>query len=82
MHSKLETLYDYVEKDLLPEEYGGKAGKLQDIHDAWVKKLEEYGPWFKEQENIKADESKRPGKQINYDDLFGLDGSFKQLSID
>lgn len=48
----------------------------------WMKKLEEYTPWFKEQEGIKADESKRPGKPTNYDDLFGLDGSFRQLTID
>ncbi|KAF2900957.1 hypothetical protein ILUMI_05229 [Ignelater luminosus] len=78
----LESLYKFVPKDVLPEEYGGTAGKLQDFHDDWMKKLEEYTPWFQEQENIKADESKRPGKPTNYDDLFGVDGSFKQLSID
>lgn len=50
--------------------------------DAWMKKLEEYGPWFKAQEDLKADESKRPGKPTNYDDLFGIDGSFRQLAID
>lgn len=50
--------------------------------EQWMKKLEEYNPWFKAQETIKADESKRPGKPTNYDDLFGLDGSFRQLTID
>lgn len=50
--------------------------------DEWLKKLEEYTPWFQEQEEIKADESKRPGKPTNYDDLFGVDGSFRQLTID
>jgi len=82
VHSTLESLYKYVPQDMLPEEYGGNGGKLQDIHDSWIKKLEEYGPWFKEQENIKADESKRPGKPTNYDDLFGMEGSFRQLTID
>ena len=47
-----------------------------------MKKLAEYSAWFKEQEGIKADESKRPGKPTNYEDLFGLDGSFRQLTID
>jgi hypothetical protein len=47
-----------------------------------MKTLAEYTPWFKEQESIKADESKRPGKPTNYEDLFGLDGSFRQLTID
>lgn len=39
-------------------------------------------PWFDAQEEIIADESKRPGKPTNYEDLFGLDGSFRQLTID
>lgn len=83
MHSGgYESLYKYIPKENLPEEYGGTAGKVQDFHDAWYQKLVDYTPWFKAQENIKADESKRPGKPTNYDDLFGVDGSFKQLSID
>lgn len=47
-----------------------------------MQKLREMKPWFEAQENIKADESKRPGKPTNYEDLFGLDGSFRQLTID
>ncbi|XP_063219070.1 clavesin-2 [Bacillus rossius redtenbacheri] len=77
-----ESLYQYVPKDILPEEYGGYAGPLDAIHEKWVKKMEEYTDWFKEQEDIKTDESRRPGKPKNYDDLFGLEGSFKQLVID
>lgn len=50
--------------------------------DKWMKKLEEYKPWFMEQENVKANESLRPEKPKTHDDLFGLDGSFRQLMID
>lgn len=50
--------------------------------DAWVKKLEEYKDWFADQENLKANETLRPGKPTNYDELFGIDGSFRQLVID
>ncbi|XP_022907056.1 alpha-tocopherol transfer protein-like [Onthophagus taurus] len=82
VHSDMESLYKFVPKDILPEEYGGSAGKIQQFHDDWIKRLDENTAWFKEQENIKADESKRPGKPTNYDDLFGVDGSFRQLSID
>lgn len=82
VHSKLETLYDFIPKEMLPTEYGGGAGSMQTFHDQWMKKLEEYTPWFQEQEKLIADESKRPGKQLNYDDLFGMEGSFKQLTID
>lgn len=52
------------------------------LPDEWKKKLEGYSAWFKEQETLKADEARRPGKPKTYDDLFGLDGSFRQLVID
>lgn len=32
VHSTLESLQKYVPKDVLPEEYGGSAGKIQDFH--------------------------------------------------
>lgn len=32
VHSDMESLYKYVPKDMLPEEYGGTAGKVQDLH--------------------------------------------------
>lgn len=32
MHSNLDTLYDHVPKDILPAEYGGKAGPIQKLH--------------------------------------------------
>ncbi|XP_053972501.1 alpha-tocopherol transfer protein-like [Hylaeus volcanicus] len=82
MHSDIKTLYKYIPREILPEEYGGDAGPIQAIHDVWVKKLEEYGPWFKEQESVKANEDLRPGKPKTHDDLFGIDGSFRQLTID
>ncbi|XP_031839005.1 alpha-tocopherol transfer protein-like isoform X2 [Nomia melanderi] len=82
MHSDLKTLYDYIPREILPTEYGGDAGPIQAIHDTWMEKLEEYGPWFAEQEAVKANEALRPGKPKTQDELFGLDGSFRQLTID
>ncbi|XP_046417873.1 alpha-tocopherol transfer protein-like isoform X1 [Neodiprion fabricii] len=82
VHSTFETLYEHVPKEILPLEYGGDAGPIQAIHDAWIKKLEDYGPWFAAQETIKTNEALRPGKPKTQDDLFGLDGSFRQLVID
>lgn len=32
VHSDMDSLYKYVPKEMLPEEYGGKAGKVQDLH--------------------------------------------------
>lgn len=50
--------------------------------ETWIKKLEENNAWFKEQEAVKTNEALRPGKPKIYDDIFGVDGSFRQLSID
>lgn len=93
-----ESLYKYVPKDVLPEEYGGYAGPIAAINgkpnfnprpifkkfpaEQWMRKLEGYKDWFMEQESVKADESKRPGKPQSYDDLFGVEGSFRKLAID
>ncbi|KAG7197628.1 hypothetical protein KM043_013409 [Ampulex compressa] len=82
IHSNTDDLYQYVPKEMLPEEYGGQAGPIRAIQDTWMQKLKEYGPWFKEQENVKANEALRPGQPKTHDDLFGLDGSFRQLVID
>lgn len=44
--------------------------------------MNEYGPWFKEQEASKANEALRPGAPKTADDLFGVEGSFRKLVID
>ncbi|XP_041971721.1 alpha-tocopherol transfer protein-like isoform X2 [Aricia agestis] len=82
IHADPNDLYKYVPQDMLPTEYGGKAGSMEELSNAWCKKLEEYNSWFAEQEKIKAVEELRPGKPTNYDELFGIDGSFRQLVID
>ncbi|XP_075984069.1 alpha-tocopherol transfer protein-like [Anticarsia gemmatalis] len=81
-HKDYTALHKYVPKELLPCDYGGTGLPLDDINKAWYEKLKEYRGWFKEQESLKANEALRPGKPTNYDELFGIDGSFRQLSID
>ncbi|RZC41490.1 hypothetical protein BDFB_009103 [Asbolus verrucosus] len=66
IHHDFQSLHEFVPKSILPEEYGGTTGKMDifqsnqnDLHrELWLKELEEYTSWFKEQENIKSDESK------------------------
>ncbi|KAM3963871.1 alpha-tocopherol transfer protein-like [Aphomia sociella] len=81
-HKDIKDLYKYVPQDILPAEYGGTAGTMDDVHEQWKIKLKEYSDWFAAQESIKANEALRPGRPTNYDELFGIDGSFRQLTID
>ena len=82
MHSNIDDLYKYVPKNILPSEYGGDAGSIVAINEAWREKLRTYTPWFKEQEKSKANEALRPGAPKTADDLFGMDGTFRKLTID
>lgn len=50
--------------------------------EQWVAKMLSYAPWFKEQEKSKANESLRPGAPKTADELFGMDGTFRKLTID
>ncbi|KAJ3652298.1 hypothetical protein Zmor_018276 [Zophobas morio] len=77
-----ETLYEFVPKNILPEEYGGNAGKLSDLQDQWIRTLEEYSTWFEKEENIKADLSMTTLKNGLRGDYRELEGSFRNLCVD
>jgi hypothetical protein len=48
----------------------------------WKEKAETYRSWFLEQEEVKVDESRRPGKSFSSNDLFGCEGCLRQLNFD
>ncbi|KAJ9584951.1 hypothetical protein L9F63_020700, partial [Diploptera punctata] len=48
----------------------------------WKKKLQNYRPWFLEQEQLLVDESKRREKAFNTSEIFGFEGTFRQLAVD
>ncbi|XP_052756841.1 alpha-tocopherol transfer protein-like [Galleria mellonella] len=83
VHNKnYEELYKYIPKDILPIEYGGTGGTIDEIMDSWRRKIQEYNSWLEEDRKYGVDESKRPGKPKTAEDLFGVEGSFRQLEFD
>lgn len=78
----MEALYKVVPRKLMPKEYGGEAGSIQDIINETEKQLLAYRDFFIEDDKYGVDEKKRVGKPKNSDSLFGLDGTFRQLAID
>ncbi|KAF5308577.1 hypothetical protein FQR65_LT18062 [Abscondita terminalis] len=43
-----QLVYDKVDKDLFPVEYGGKNGSLEELSRQWKMKVESYKNWFLE----------------------------------
>lgn len=77
-----DTLFDYIPKDVLPEEYGGNAGKCSDIKKYWTDKVMTNQDYLLDKTRWKVDENKRPADNRNKKQLFGMEGSFRTLSID
>jgi hypothetical protein len=46
------------------------------------KHMESSRDWLLEQDRFRSDETKRPGKSIRFEDTFGPEVSFRQLSFD
>ncbi|CAH0749101.1 unnamed protein product [Diatraea saccharalis] len=83
VHNKnYDELYKHIPKEILPEEYGGNAGSIESIVGYWKKKVEEYSDWLDEDLKYGTDESKRLGKPKTSEDMFGVEGSFRQLEFD
>ena len=83
MHTTNDTLEKFIPLKVLPNECGGQAGPIQELHEKQMKKLQAYTAWFqKEEANHRVNEALRPGKAKTATDLFGVEGSFKKLEID
>jgi hypothetical protein len=82
IHKNIETLYSYVPRSVLPTEYGGQAGNIDDITMNTNRLLKEHRQYFLDDHKYGVDDTKRQGKAKTKKSLFGLQGSFKSLSAD
>jgi len=75
-------LVEDLGKDILPVEYGGTNGCLDELTKFWKKEVEASQDWLKIQTTYKSEENLRPGRPKLHADLFGIEGSFRKLDID
>ncbi|XP_012222947.2 alpha-tocopherol transfer protein-like isoform X2 [Linepithema humile] len=81
-----EELHAYMDKDILPNEWGGKAGTFQELNTAWQEKIKKKRDWFLQDEKLsRTDENARlpeSKKSSLLKELEGMQGSFRKLNID
>ncbi|XP_067015630.2 retinol-binding protein pinta [Anabrus simplex] len=82
VHPNLESMYKHGMKGVLPKEYGGDNESMDTLRRSLKKKLESYRDYFLDDDKYGVDESRRPGKPKTKGDLFGIEGSFRQLRVD
>ncbi|XP_049866600.1 uncharacterized protein LOC126367214 [Pectinophora gossypiella] len=81
-NQKYTSMHKSIPKSVLPKEYGGDDGTVQELTDHWREKVESYRDWFLKEENSRSDESKRPEMPKTTSALFGVEGSFRKLEVD
>ncbi|XP_068144764.1 alpha-tocopherol transfer protein-like isoform X2 [Drosophila tropicalis] len=82
VYKNVEDLYKVIPQEYLPEEYGGTNGRIEDITADIEKEMLAFNDYFKQDEQYGVNEKLRPGKRVNSDTLFGIEGSFRKLDID
>ncbi|PSN57138.1 hypothetical protein C0J52_01289 [Blattella germanica] len=80
--SDYTKLYNDVPRHLLPTELGGESGSIKEHYEQFQDSIKSHHEWFMATENLKADESKRPKGQVSCNEMFGIEGSFRNLEVD
>ncbi|KAB0791327.1 hypothetical protein PPYR_03127 [Photinus pyralis] len=83
IHSDYQkTLYKSLPLDCMPKDYGGSLGSVQEMRAATVEMVLNNMDFIADEERKVADESKRPHPVTKFNELFGIEGTFKKLEID
>ncbi|KAF5291885.1 hypothetical protein FQA39_LY14222 [Lamprigera yunnana] len=79
--NSIDELCNIVPYSILPREYGGGGMSLNDLTEYSKKRVENFKDWFLEEDKYCLIENKRI-KDWGSSDAYGVDGSFRKLSID
>ncbi|XP_030375529.1 alpha-tocopherol transfer protein [Scaptodrosophila lebanonensis] len=83
MHgSNWNALFEQIPQKYLPIEYGGENGSIPEIIKSWEERILAMKDYYVEENNYGTDEKLRPGKPVDFENLFGLEGSFRKLNVD
>ncbi|CAB3222199.1 unnamed protein product [Arctia plantaginis] len=83
VHKTLESLYNHIPKEALPEDLGGNEKTIKEVYENWKNVLssEENVAYFKDILRAGTDEKYRLVDKYN-DQILGMPGSFRSLSVD
>ncbi|XP_013105368.2 alpha-tocopherol transfer protein-like [Stomoxys calcitrans] len=76
------TLFEHIPQKYLPNELGGENGSLEEIIQHNRNIFQEYRDFLIEGLKYGVDEKLRIGPVPDYDQIFGVDGSFRKLQVD
>ncbi|KAF2879412.1 hypothetical protein ILUMI_26761 [Ignelater luminosus] len=83
VHNSMDDLLKYFPSDILPVEYAGTSGKFNNLVNDWVDCIVKRRKWFQQQDNIKATGPiPECVSYSHFDDVIGVQGSFRKLEID
>ncbi|XP_058983601.1 alpha-tocopherol transfer protein-like [Musca domestica] len=77
-----EPLFKNVPQKYLPKELGGENGSINELIQNHWEIFQKYRDHFLEEHKYGVDEKLRVGPSVNYDEIFGVEGSFRKLQVD
>ncbi|XP_013141821.1 PREDICTED: uncharacterized protein LOC106105908 [Papilio polytes] len=83
VHKDMESLHKFVQKDVLPTEFGGDEKSIFELHDNWVNELssEEFQKYFEAIKAATTNEMYRQTDKFN-DEYMGMAGTFRTFLVD
>ncbi|KAG5888904.1 Alpha-tocopherol transfer protein [Gonioctena quinquepunctata] len=57
LYQGIKNLLDHFDENVIPSNYGGKLGSLDELTEEWITILKNNEKWFEDQESVKISES-------------------------